>query len=518
MNKRPDCLIGIDAGTTGLKCLAFDLQGRCLARSYREYPLFHPKPNRVEQDPEDWWRALTSTLREVLEKGEIEPGRVAGVSISSQGSTLVALGSDGKVIRPAISWLDKRAAEIPREPEWEDETLFGTTGLRYSPAWTGPMLHWLSIHEEQTIQKASKFLLVGDYLIYRLTGVIATDYSSASRTRMLDVRRQQWSEDIVASAGISLSQLPDIAGSGQIAGRISPESARLTGLCEGTPVMLGGFDQICAGLGAGTVTSDSLMVSLGTATMLVMTVFDPIVDPARRVTTSCHVIPQAWTLQAPILTSGVLLRWWRDHFFKGKTGDPYVEMDALAGSCPIGADGLLVFPHFAGGGAPWWDHDRRGAILGLSLTHTASHIIRGILEGIAMEIRANLETLESLGIQVRTVRIVGGGAASQLWRSIIGDVVGRPQIHMKEVEVGALGAAILAGVGAGIFENPAQGAAAMVNTGDISPFSADNHAEYNRIYARYEDYSRRLYGEAPWETASADAAADGETWQQTEAT
>jgi xylulokinase len=278
--------------------------------------------------------------------------------------------------------------------------------------------------------------------------------------------------------------------------------------------MLGGFDQMCAAVGAGAITPDTLMVSLGTATMLLVTSLEPLVDPARRLTTSCHVLPQAWSLQAPILTTGALLKWWRDQFFHSETSDPYREMDELAERVPIGAEGLLVFPYFCGGGAPWWDHSRRGAMIGLSLAHGAPHIIRAILEGVAMEVRANLEVAESLGIQIDSLRIAGGGATSDLWRGIIGDALGRPQIRLKELEVGALGAAILAGVGAGLFRDVEDGVRAMVAPGEQQEFSAANHAEYQRLYARYEGCAARLYGAGTSDQVPVDAGGGLDRWEE----
>lgn len=510
MPREREYLIGVDAGTTGLKSLAFDLSGNLIAKAYREYSLHHPRPDWAEQDPNEWWDALVETLRELLDHGKISASQVAGISISCQGSTVVAMGQEGRLLRPAISWLDKRAAEISRDEDWEEEELFSITGLRFSPAWTGPILHWLALNEPETVRQTHKFLLVGDYLIYRLSQAISTDYSSASRTRLFDVRHQRWSEGILSMTGVSQDQLPDLAGSGQRAGRVSAEGARATGLLQGTPVILGGFDQMCAALGAGAITPDTLMVSLGTATMLVVTSLEPLVDPERRLTTSCHVLPQAWTLQAPIMTTGALLRWWRDQFFHGHTDYPYQEMDELGARVPIGSDGLLVFPHFSGGGAPWWDHTRRGAFIGLSLSHRAPHFIRAMLEGVAMEIRANVEVAESLGVQIDSLRIAGGGAKSRLWREIIGDALGKPQIRLRELEVGALGAAILAGVGAGVFPDARTGVQAMVVSGEFRDFSPANHTEYLRLYSNYETWGSRLYGSNHMEQVPADAGTGSE--------
>ncbi len=489
------CLIGVDAGTTGLKSLVFDLSGQVLGKAYREYPLHCPRPDTAEQDPEDWWRALAETVREALEKSAIDPGHVAGLSISSQGSSFVAMGSDGKPLRPAMSWLDRRSATLATNGTFDEDDLFAITGLRAYPGWTASLLYWLANREPETLRRMKHMLLVGDYLIYRLSGAVATDYSSASRTRMLDLEKLAWSEPLVEALGLKMTQLPTLGASGSVAGHVSSEGAAATGLLEGTPVSLGGFDQSCAALGAGAVTPDTIMASLGTATMVFVSSSQPIVDPLRRVTTSCHVVPNTWTIQAPIMTTGAVLRWWRDHFFGNRAENVYEEMDRLAAMVPAGSEGLMVLPHFGGGGAPHWDHTWRGAIVGLGLAHTQAHVVRAILEGVAMQIRTNMDVIEGLGFDIKTLRLVGGGARSALWTGIIGDVLGKPQLRIGQVEVGTLGAAMLAGLGVGVFPTVSEAVRSMVPVGAPKAFNPGNHEVYESLRARYADTSNRLYGQ-----------------------
>lgn len=491
---RKVCLVGVDLGTTGLKCLGFDTSGRVLCKAYREYPLHHPAPNATEQGPQDWWRALCATLRELVDRGGIDPRNVAGLSLSSQGSTLVLLGDDGAPLRPAISWLDLRAADLLDPGGSGEEELFAITGLRAFPGWTGSILRWLAADDSETLRRARHVLVAGDYLIFRLTGVVKTEYSSASRTRMLDLEKKEWSAPIVAGLGIRDEQLPALGQSGEVAGVVSAEAAAATGLLSGTPVVLGGFDQSCTALGAGVIAEGVAVISLGTATMVNVASAQPTVDPERRVTTSCHAIPNTWTLQAPIMTTGALLRWWRDHFFPRDQADVYAAMDRCAEQAPIGADGLMVFPHFSGSGAPHWDARYRGAMVGLTLSHTQAHVIRAMLEGVAIEIRANLDVMQELGHDVAVVRIVGGGAASMLWRGIIGDVLSKPQERVNEVEAGALGAAMLAGLGAGVFADPAEAVREMVSLGPRTDYSPGKHAAYEAVRRRYWDVFNRLYG------------------------
>lgn len=496
MTRQDACLIGVDAGTTGLKSLAFDPAGNVLCHAYREYPLNHPKPGHAEQDPELWWQALCETLREVMARGGISAGRVAGLSISSQGSAFVVLGEDGRPVRPAVSWLDQRSASLAGEDGFDENELFAITGLRAYPGWTGSVLQWLAREEPETLRRMACLLLVGDYLVWRMTGVRATDYSSASRTRMFNLEKRCWAPSLIAPLGIRESQLPPLYPSGHTAGSMSADAARATGLAPGTPVVLGGFDQSCAALGAGAVTPDTLMVSLGTASMLVGTSAQPVTDPLRRVTTSCHVAPGHWTLQAPIMTTGAILRWWRDLFSGHPSEDAYAEMDRAAAAIPPGADGVMVLPHFGGAGAPHWDHTWRGAITGLGLNHTRAHVMRGIMEGVAMEICGNLDIIEHLGLAVEEVRIVGGGAKSALWTGIIGDVIGKPRLCFQQAEVGARGAAMLAGLGVGLFVDVPQAVGAMAPKGIRHDFDPDNHRTYRMIRRGYLDLSAKLYGHA----------------------
>ncbi|MCP4644828.1 MAG: hypothetical protein GY851_30580 [bacterium] len=482
------CIIGIDAGTTGLKSLVFDATGAVLSRAYREYGLANPRPGHFEQDPSEWWDALCATVRGALQQGQIDPARVAGVSISFQGSTFVLLGNDGTPLRPAVSWMDRRANEIPGKDE---ERLFATTGLRTFPGWTGSALRWFAKHDVDVLRRTRCVALVGDYFVHRLTGNLVTDYSSASRTRLFDVARRTWVDDLVAECGLEVSQLPRVDDSGAVAGVVSAAAAQACGLKAGTPVVLGGFDQSCMSLGAGALAPDTLLVSLGTATMVSVSTRKPVVDPERRVTTSCHVAPDTWCLQAPIMTTGAVLRWWRDGFFAPREGG-YEAMDRAAAEVAPGADGLIVLPEFNGSGTPSWDSHERGAFLGLTLAHTQGHIIRAIMEGVALSARTNLDIIEELGCAIDTVRIVGGGAESALWTEIIGDVLGKPRVQVAEPEVGTLGAAMLAGVGAGVFASLDEAVAAMAPQDTQVDFCPERHNSYQDVYERHQRARRAL--------------------------
>ncbi|NIA16232.1 MAG: hypothetical protein GWP08_19385 [Nitrospiraceae bacterium] len=485
MSSERTYLIGIDAGTTGLKSLVFDLEGHSVAAAYREYPLDHPQPDAAEQNPDLWWQALGETVREVLQCGGVPPASVAGLSVSSQGSTVVLLGPDNRPVRPAISWLDRRSVDLSEPGELSEEDLFTISGLRRYPGWTEAMIRWLRAKEPAALRATSKLLLVGDYLIYRLTGSAMTDHSSASRTRMFDIHRREWSEPVLASLDLPREKLPSIGCSGQIAGHVSHESAQITGLLAGTPVTLGGFDQSCAMLGAGAIAEDTLTVSLGTATAVSVTTSRALIDFQHRISTTSHVLPDRWAVQAPIMTTGAILRWCRDQFAPGEGGGFYRDMDDRAARVPLGANGLLWLPYFGGAGAPRWDANLTGGVFGLSLSHTGAHIYRAILEGIAFEIRANAGVLSELGIKTSTVRIVGGGARSVLWRRIIGDVLGKPQACVPEVETGTLGAAILASLGAHVYKDVWEATARMTASPEFEPFDQTHHRAYAACYERY---------------------------------
>ncbi len=489
MKNRDSYILGIDTGTTGLKTLLIDVHGNVRCRAYREYAVHHPHPDWVEQDPEDWWEALCATVREILEQSGVPAHRILGMGISSQGSTFVLLDEKGELVRPAVTWLDRRAEH---EEESESERIFDITGLQPFPGWTGTVLKWFHHHEPNMLKNTKQLLLVGDYLGYRLTGEVCTDFSSAARTRLLDLRRQDWCDDLLDASGVLRSQMPRLGPSGKVFGKVTSGAARVTGLCEGMPVVLGGFDQSCAMLGAGAVSRGILMVSLGTATMVCTTSPEPFVDSKWRVTTSCHALPNAWVVQAPIMTTGALLRWWRDHFFPYSGEDVYRRMDVLAATISPGADGLVVLPYFSGRGAPDWDREARGVVWGLTLAHEQGHVIRAILEGVAMEIRANVEVFEQLGFPIHSVRIVGGGAKSVLWRSIIGDVLGKPQSVVTEREVGCLGAAILAATGVGLYNSVSDAVREMTPDITAGRFSEETHRIYDEVWERYREVAARF--------------------------
>jgi len=486
-------LIGIDAGTQGVRAIVFGQDGQLVTGAYKTYPFDYPKPDWVEQTAEDWWIATLYAIREVMAKGKISPKDVAGLSVSSQANTFVPVDKEGKALRPAISWMDQRANA---QAKWLSDNLsadiiYQITGSPLSFVFDVPKILWLKENERSIFEKAYKFLQVKDFIIHRLTNVFATDFSLVSLCMFLDIRRKKWAEEILESIGLSPDRLPEVYPSTDIIGEVTEEATNSTGLKNGTPVIVGGHDQCCACVGTGVVSNGLALDSTGTAYAMICPSEKPIIDPNKRLICYCHSVPKYWVVLGQLLSAGILLRWFRDNFCTAEIDearilmvDPYEVLTKDAEKISVGSDGLIVLPYFAGG--RFLNPNARGVIFGLTLNHRRPHITRAIMEAVAYESRYLIEATEELGIQVKELRLAGGAARSRLWRQIKCDVTGRPVLLPRVEEAASLGAAILAGVGVGVYKNVDEAVKkAVVFKEGLEP-REDIHEVYNRLYQVYK--------------------------------
>jgi sugar (pentulose or hexulose) kinase len=345
------------------------------------------------------------------------------------------------------------------------------TGLTIDPYFTAPKLLWIREHEEPIFNAANKFLLVHDYLIYRLSGQLVTDHSNASRTLLLDVRSGAWSDTMLNSLHIPIEKLPKPVESGSPVGELTNAAAKETGLRPGTPIVAGGGDQQCAALGVGVVREGLIKSTTGTGTFLLAHSKTVRLDPAMRVLCSRHVVPNAFVVEASMFTTGSALRWFRNNLGSEEMAiadersvDPYDVMTEEANRIAPGSEGVIHIPHFVGAGAPNWNPRARAIFAGLALGHTRAHLIRAILEGVSYEIRTNIEVMRELGLPSKEVRVTGGAARSKVWMQIQADVLRTPVIRTQMKEATAMGAAILAFKGVGVFKSVAHAAEEMIQT------------------------------------------------------
>ena len=491
-------LLGIDIGTSGTKTVLFDEKGNAVASSLEEYPLYQPAIGWAEQEPEDWWRAVRLTVSAVLSKSCVNPADIKGVGLSGQMHGAVLLDRDNRVLRRAIIWCDQRSSA-----ECEQITSFvgreRLVQITANPALTGftaSKVMWVKNNEPRIFEKTKKILLPKDYVRFKLTGEFATEVSDASGMQFLDVPGRKWSGEVLEKLGIDRSFLADVYESPEISGGISKEAAELTGLKEGTPVAGGAGDQAAGAVGNGIVKPGVVSSTIGTSGVVFAHSEDVCIDPEGRVHTFCHAVPGKWHIMGVTQGAGLSLKWFRDNFCieEKRTADlmkidPYVLMDQEAEKVEPGCGGLIYLPYLMGERTPHLDPYAKGVFFGLSAKHEKPDMIRSVMEGVVYSLKDCLEIIRNMGVEISEVRASGGGGRSRLWRQIQADVFGASITTLNSSEGPALGAALLAGVGAGIYNSVTEACEAA-----ISIKNAQNpDMSVNKKYSGYYEIYRRLY-------------------------
>jgi xylulokinase len=452
-------LVGLDVGTTGVKALAITPNGEIVATAEEDYALSTPQPGWAEQDPDDWWRASDQALRRLGVEG------AEHIGLSGQMHGLVALDAERRVLRPAILWNDQRtAAECA---EIEDRIglrqLIALTGNRALPGFTAPKLLWVQRHEPRVYERIAHVLLPKDYVRMQLSGELVTDVADASGTLLLDVAGRRWSSEVLGALDIPANWLPPVLESADVGGA---------------------GDQAAAALGVGVDRPGPLSIVIGTSGVVFAALPAFAADEQARVHAFCHAVPGGWYAMGVMLSAAGSLRWLR-----GVVGGTYDELTAEAERWPPGAEGLAFLPYLQGERTPHADPHARGAFTGLSLRHDRGALVRAVLEGVAYGLRDSLEPLRGLGVDVRVGRVSGGGARSDLWLRIVASVLDLPLERPVPEEGSAYGAALLAGVRAGVFDDVHEAVETCVKTrGRIEP-EPTWHGAYQAGYARF----RALY-------------------------
>ncbi len=481
-------LLGVDVGTSGVKVVLIDRNGAVIASASESYPLYTPQPLWAEQDPNDWWHATCRAVRQVLDAAQVSASQVQGVGLSGQMHGSVFLDEQGEPIRPALLWCDQRTAA---ECAWITERVGEQQVLQttLNPVLTGfqaGKIIWLRNHEPHAYARIRRVLLPKDFIRYRLTGEAATEVSDASGTALFDVPKRDWAYDMLDTLELPREWFPKVYESPEITGRVSASAAQATGLAEGTPVVGGAGDQAAGAVGVGVVQSGRASVSVGTSGVVFAHLERPQVDPQYRTHTFCHAVPGAWHVMGVMLMAGGALQWYRDTFAPEASFETLLEE---AAQVPAGAEGLLFAPYLSGERTPYPDPQARGAFVGLTIAHKRAHCTRAVLEGVAFGLRDSLEILKAMGVPLEELRLTGGGAKSPLWRQILADVFGQP-VHTLQAEEGpAYGAALLAGVGTGVWQSVPDACAATVQLASTIPPAPERQAFYETRYAHY----RRLY-------------------------
>ena len=463
-------LIGVDVGTTAVKAIAISPSGDVMKSAEEDYALTTPRPGWVEQDPEDWWKATEKTL------GRLNVGDVAGIGLTGQMHGLVALDAGMRVLRPAILWNDQRTGEQCRsiEERLGLERLIELTGNRALTGFTAPKLLWLRDNEPEVFDRIAHALLPKDYVRLRLTGERATDVADASGTLLLDVERRTWSDEVLTELELDREWLPPVVE--------SPEAAGTTD--ERVPVAAGAGDQAAGALGVGVDRPGPLSLALGTSGVVFAATDAFVADQRARLHSFCHAVPDTWHAMGVTLSAAGSLRWLRDVVAPDAS---FEQLISEAERWPPGAEDVVFAPYLAGERTPHADPDARGAFTGLSLRHDRGALVRAVLEGVAYALRDSLELMRELGIEAETVRASGGGAHSDVWLRIIASVL-NVRVERTAVQEGAAyGAALLAGVAAGVFKDPSEGVSACVRVHDTIEPEPRWRDTYEEGYGRFRD-------------------------------
>ena len=441
--------LGIDIGTGGSRALVIDELGSVVATSTVQHEAFaSPQIGWAEQSPEDWWRATCLAVRQLLAVENVNADEIGAVSFSGQMHGSVLLDEADKVLRPALLWCDQRTerqcAEITEKVGSQQ-----LIELVSNPAVTGftlPKLLWVREKEPEVWKRVRSVLLPKDYIRLRLSGDKASDVADSSGTLLFDVRKREWSSKMLSVFGIDRSLLPRVFESVEVTGKISRAGAEATGLKEGTLVVAGAGDNAAGAVGMGIVSPGTVSATIGSSGVVFVVTERPTIDMNGRIHSLCHAIPNRWHMTGVTLAAGLSFRWFRDNLGCGSDYDSLVND---AATVPAGSDGAIWLPYLMGERAPYLDPNARAAFVGLTASHTKSHLSRAVLEGVAFSLRDSFEVFRELRAPIETIRLGGGGATSPLWRQIQADVYGQP-VETIEVDQGAaFGAAILAGVGAG---------------------------------------------------------------------
>jgi len=490
-------IISHDLGTTGDKATLVDETGAVVAAVTETYETDFGPRGKAEQDADAWWRAVCAATRRLGERHPGALGKVEGISFSGQMMGAVLLDGEGAPVRPAIIWADTRS--VVQTSALIDaigmEKGYAITGHRLNPTYSLSKVMWVRDNEPETFARTRKVVLAKDYVVHRLTGVLVTDPSDASSTNAYDQSAKDWSGELIAAAGLEQSLFPEILPSTTVVGTVTAAAARETGLREGTPVVLGGGDGPMAALGAGVLDAASgAYAYLGSSSWVSLAADAPLHDPGMRTMTFNHVIPDRFVPTATMQAGGASLEWIVSTLAPGE-GDRYRQLLGRAAEVGASEDGLYFLPHLLGERSPYWNPKARAVFAGLARHHGPAHLTRAVLEGVAFNLYTGLRAFTENGARIEHVDAIGGAANAGVLLRIFADVWGVP-VRRRELadEATSLGAAIVGGVGTGMFSSFEVARKFAENRAEERPEPAAHH-RYAREYEVFMDAYRRL---EPW--------------------
>jgi len=500
-------LIGIDIGTTGTKAILIEENGRVISTATEGYPLQRPHPQWAEQNPEDWWRATINSIKSILANSRVDPKDIKCVGLSGQYHGAVLIDKNFNVLRPCILWCDQRTESQCEyiNQKIGAEQLMKIVCNSVSTAYIAPKLLWVRDNEPHIYEKIFKILLPKDYIRFKLTDVFATDVTDASGTLFFDVRERQWSKQVLEKLNIDQRLLPKCYESQEITGQITREAAMLTGLKPGTLVVGGAGDQAAQAVGVGIIEEGLISFSIGTSGVVSTSLDEPKYDPHGRLVTFCHAVPNKWHMMGVVQSAGESLQWFLNNLgvdeideARKQGVDPYEVLIQKASTVNAGSEGLIFLPYLNGVRHPYFDPNARAVWFGLTLRHNKAHMIRSVLEGVAYALKDCSEVMKELGVIFREIRISGGGAKSSFWKQIQADVNNVPIVTVNTAEGAAFGAALLAGVGAGVYNSVSEACNQTIRVIDSKRPNKNIVGVYRTCYKIYQTLYPALKDNFNW--------------------
>ncbi len=486
-------ILAHDLGTSGDKATLFDLEGRLVASFTSPYPTNYFNNNWAEQEPDHWWRAVADSSRRIA--AAVDPAEIAVIGFSGQMMGCVCVDSSGAPLRPALLYCDQRAtAQEAKILEVIDaHEFYRITGHRASASYSAAKLMWVRDHEPGIYAKTARMLHAKDWLNFRLTGVMVSEFSDASGTNLLDLKTLSWSERLVAAAGLDGDKLPRLVASASVIGELTTAAAAELGLKAGIPVVAGAGDGVCAGVGTGSVRPGMTYNYLGSSSWIATTSLEPIFDGQMRTFVWAHAVPGAYHPCGTMQTAGAAYAWTRNELCGLEKAaacelglDAYELMNEQIGRSPPGANGLVFLPYLLGERTPRWNPQAKGAFVGLTLGHGREDMLRSVMEGITMNLSVILDIFRS-SLEIPAITVIGGGAKGAVWRQIMADVYRAEVLEPRYLEEAtSMGAAVIAGVGAGLFPD-FSATDRFIEIVERNQPQAANYPVYERMKGLFDD-------------------------------
>lgn len=492
-------LLGIDIGTSSCKVALFAEDGKVVAQANAGYHVFHPQKGWVEQNPDDWWKAVCKATRDILQSSKIEPEDILGIGVDGQSWSAIPISSDGKVLRNTPIWMDTRAQGICEEliSQIGEDTLFNISGNPLQPSYSLPKVLWYRDYLPDLYRQTDKILQSNSYIVYKLTGAITQDISQGYGYQCFDMRKGTWDSYLCEEMNLRADLLPEIALCHEVVGRVTEEASRQCGLAVGIPVVAGGIDSACGALGAGVINDGEVQEQGGQAGGMSICTDNYRTD--QQLILSYHVTSEKWLLQGGTVGGGGILKWFEEQFgyeerIKAeKNGTSrFEEITNLAKKILPGSEGLVFLPYMAGERSPIWNPNAKGVYYGLDFSKTKAHMIRASMEGVAFSLKHNLDVAERAGVEVKRLRAMGGAANSQLWTQMKSDVTNKPIDVPNSDTATTLGAAMLAGIAVGIYKNFEDAVAKTVKVRRSHVPNERNLSVYQKNYRTYLELYARL--------------------------